>query len=129
MMLLRGFEPHLHPRTESSGVVWGGPSPPVLARRVGCPLSRGLRWRRPRGAGSSRWGGDESSPGPRHHARSVGVGTCGSLDQNAVTYPDCLRLWCPVWHVHNWHNGAAWATLERGSSDRARCESARAVES
>jgi hypothetical protein len=47
VVLLRGFEPHSHPRTESSGLVWGGPSPPVLARRVGCPLTRGLRWRRP----------------------------------------------------------------------------------
>ena len=36
MLLLRGFEPLSHPRTESSGVVWGGPSPPALARRVGC---------------------------------------------------------------------------------------------
>jgi hypothetical protein len=35
VMLLRGLEPHLHPRTESSGVVWGGPSPPALARGVG----------------------------------------------------------------------------------------------
>jgi hypothetical protein len=62
MMLLRGFEPHSHPRSESSGVVWGGPSPPALARRVGRPLSRGLS--RPRGAGSSRWGGVKSSPVP-----------------------------------------------------------------
>ncbi len=38
----QGFEPHLHPKTESSWVVWGGPSSPALARRVGCPLSRGL---------------------------------------------------------------------------------------
>jgi hypothetical protein len=49
VVLLRGFEPHSHPRTESSGVVWGGPSPPALARRVRCPLTRGLGWRRPRG--------------------------------------------------------------------------------
>ena len=30
-MLLRGFGPHLHPRLESSGVVWGRPSPPALS--------------------------------------------------------------------------------------------------
>ena len=29
-MLLRGVGPHSHPRTESSGVVWGRPSPPAL---------------------------------------------------------------------------------------------------
>jgi hypothetical protein len=62
VMLLRGFAPHSHPRTESSGVVWGGPAPPALARRIGCPRSRGLRWRRPRGPCSSRWG---SSGSPR----------------------------------------------------------------
>ena len=27
MVLPRGFEPHSHPRTESSGVVWGGTLP------------------------------------------------------------------------------------------------------
>jgi hypothetical protein len=65
MLLLRGFEPLSHPRTESSGVVWGGPSPPALARRVGCleglVMAQAVRcwlemgWRRPRGAGSTGW--------------------------------------------------------------------------
>ncbi len=32
----QGGRTPLHPRTESSGVVWGGPSPPAPARRVGC---------------------------------------------------------------------------------------------
>jgi hypothetical protein len=44
MKLPRGIEPHFHPRTESSGVVWGRPSPPALDSRVGLPSrsSRGL---------------------------------------------------------------------------------------
>jgi hypothetical protein len=41
VVLLRGLEPDSHPRMESSSVVWGRPSPPALASRVGCPRSRG----------------------------------------------------------------------------------------
>ena len=46
-MLLRGFGPHLHPRLESSGVVWGRPSPPALgSAESGLPScsSRGLSY-------------------------------------------------------------------------------------
>ena len=43
-MLLRGVGPHSHPRTESSGVVWGRPSPPALGswrRGAMCRSRRG----------------------------------------------------------------------------------------
>ncbi len=67
MMLLRGFEPHSHPRTESSGVVWalwGGPAPPALARRVGCPRSRGCVGAERKVLAQAGGGSDESSRVP-----------------------------------------------------------------
>ena len=91
MVLLRGIEPHSHPRTESSGVVWGGTLPTC--------------------AGSSRWvpRGACGGADPEVLARAGVAQTVRCwLDRvasmrrhprqsrpRAVTYPVCLRLWCP----------------------------------
>ena len=36
MVLLRGIEPHSHPQQRAAGWFGVEPSPPALARRVGC---------------------------------------------------------------------------------------------
>ena len=49
--------PFASPNGEQQGGFGVDPPPPVLARRVGCPRSRGLGWRRPRGACRVTWCG------------------------------------------------------------------------
>jgi hypothetical protein len=88
--LLRGFEPHSHPQTESSGVVWGGTLPTCAGSS---------RWV-PRGAcdGADREVLARAGDGADHEvpARSVGVERRHPRQSRpgAVTYPVCLRLWC-----------------------------------
>ena len=104
-------------------MVWGGPSPPALARRVGCLEGLGvaqtvrcwleLGWRRPRGAGSIRW--------------RRGVGTRGSLDPCRDVPLGACDFGALVWHVHNWHDGAREPRYGQRSGDQAHCEGARAV--
>ena len=80
-MLLRGVGPHLHPRTESSGVVWGRPSPPALDSS-----RRGAMCRSRRGACRGRrcplepWPSVDRAPRSNSPAPAV---CCASKSTNA----------------------------------------------
>ena len=80
-MLLRGVGPHLHPLTESSGVVWGRPSPPALDSS-----RRGAMCRSRRGACRGRRCPLEPWPpvdrAPRSNSPAP-AGCCASKSTNA----------------------------------------------
>ena len=80
-MLLRGVGPHSHPRTESSGVVWGRPSPPALDSS-----RRGAMCRSRRGACRGRRCPLEPWPpvdrAPRSNSPAP-AGCCASKSTNA----------------------------------------------
>ena len=98
-MLPRGVGPHLRPQTESSGVVWGRPSPPepahavgallLVAQRAGRRRSRRCRWRR--GAGRTR---SRRPPDPRSMNVPAPARCWAQHVHNCLSGGDRPRWWC-----------------------------------
>ncbi len=121
VQLLRGFEPHLHPQTESSGVVWGRPSPPALIVASGALLegleriTRGLSRHRTieglvepaRGLPSPGPWARSDEVAPRSYGRVVPAGCCSST--TTIAYLAQLRgsgrrqtSWHGLWATGQW---------------------------
>ena len=100
MKLLRGIEPHFHPRTESSGVVWGRPSPPALDS---------CRWVRLRVARRSRLPGWAMCRSLRGACRTRGRRSPPALRGPPVDRAHRSNVPAPAgcygWHIHECRSG------------------------
>ena len=114
-MLTRGVRPHLHPQTQSSGLVWGRLSPPAPARSVVLP-SWWLVCRGRRSVGEV----PESARGRTRGRLPPYPWTTGRTDSNVpapagcwvqhVHY--CLSRWdCPKKHSRNRSSGGGGGPL------------------